>query len=152
LTFDVAGPTSGSGSISGSGALAKLGSGNLLLSASNSYSGSTAVTGGRLTLLNSSALGNTSSTLISGATLGVQNNITIAKPITLTGTLDNASGTNFFTGSISLGLSNTVVTVGTNSALTLSNALTGTGGLMKNGPGTLTLAGASANSYSSPTY
>src|SRR5205823_914298 len=41
--------------------------------------------------------------------------------------------------------------VETNTALTLSNALSGVGGLVKNGPGVLTVAGSSPNTYASAT-
>jgi autotransporter-associated beta strand protein len=72
-------------------------------------------------------------------------------------TLDTAitnspvAGTNTLNCSIALTLTNTAMSVGTNSALALSGALTGTGGLAKIGIGQLTLSGTNENTYSGPT-
>ena len=68
LTLDGTNTTTINGSISGTGALTKIGSGTAVLSASNSFSGTTSVNEGTLQLLNAT-LTNSSVSVASGATL-----------------------------------------------------------------------------------
>ncbi|MBJ7259134.1 MAG: autotransporter-associated beta strand repeat-containing protein [Chthoniobacterales bacterium] len=96
VTVDAAGVTSGSVSVGGSDAtslssgsmsgtsLAKTGSGNLVLSASNSFSGGSSVTGGTLTLSHNKAIGaaalsadGATLAVVSSAVTVVSNNVTI---------------------------------------------------------------------------
>lgn len=108
------------GVVAGSGALDKSGSGALLLSQANSFSGGTTLRAGTLSLGNAQALGTGTlrvagaSALGSSSALSVANNVQLDAQLTLPGTQD----------------------------LTLSGVLSGNGGLLKQGSGSLTLAGA----------
>jgi outer membrane autotransporter protein len=66
LTIAETGNATYSGAITGSGALKKTGSGTLMVSGSNSYTGETTLSGGTLQLLHANALGNGSLYLSSG--------------------------------------------------------------------------------------
>ncbi len=120
-----------SGVISGTSSLTKIGSGTLILTNTNTYSGTTTLRTGTLTVGNSSALG--------------------------TGTLNMRSGTTLRAGAPGLTLANSMILGGTETLDTNGNALTlsgvvsdsGTGSLTKIGAGTLTLS--NANTYSGGT-
>ncbi|MGA2442437.1 MAG: autotransporter-associated beta strand repeat-containing protein, partial [Tepidisphaeraceae bacterium] len=104
---------SGTGTIAGSGTLTKSGTGTLILNTANTYTGATAVNAGALNIQNGGALAGTSSvTVASGAALQLQGNIstTTAVGLTLNGTgtatngaLENVSGSNTYSGLITLG-------------------------------------------------
>ncbi len=118
------------GSISGTGGITKLGAETLVLSGDNTYSGTTTVNAGTLLLRHSDALGATTAgtTVTGGATLQLENNIAVgAEALALDGALRNTSGANTYGGAIS---GSGTVTVEA---------------------GTLTLNGASANSYTGTT-
>lgn len=81
--------------LTGTGNIAKTGAGTTLLSGTNNYSGTTSITGGRLTATNGSSFG-TSAVTLDGATInfGETANVTLANAITLGaggGTLQSAS-------------------------------------------------------------
>ncbi len=114
--------TSVSGIISGSGSLIKQGNGVLTLAGDNSYSGTTTVSAGTLSIGGDANLG-TGDLTLAGSTLD----------ITGTTTVDNAIA---FTGNSTIDNSN---------AVTLSGAISGAYDLTKTGAGTLTLSG--SNSY-----
>ncbi|GGF61427.1 hypothetical protein GCM10007301_21480 [Azorhizobium oxalatiphilum] len=163
----------------GLGRLTKDGSGTLILSGASTYNGTTLITAGVVNIRNSTALGTTQAgtTLSSGAALEIQDGIVVAgEALTLNGTgianggaLRNVSGSTEWGGSITLAsasrinsdadfLSLTGAITGTNTDLTVGGAgnttlyggLTlGTGGLTKDGSGTLVLLG--TNSYSGTT-
>lgn len=149
-----------SGIISGTGALIKAGSsGNITLSGANTYTGSTTVSAGRLTISNASALGTTAgdTTVASGATLSLTGGISIAENLTLSGTGNKnpgtpypgallSSGSNTVSGTVAMAANTTVSTTGD---LTLSGVLSGGFALTKSGTGTLTLSG--ANTYTGAT-
>ncbi|WP_395753590.1 autotransporter-associated beta strand repeat-containing protein [Prosthecobacter sp.] len=116
--------------ISGSGAVQKSGSGTLILSGANTYTGATTVSTGVLNIQNASALGTTAggTSVASGAALQIQGSITTgAEALTLNGTgissdgaLRNISGTNTYAGLVTLGSATRINSdAGT---LTLSNA------------------------------
>ncbi len=92
-------------------------------------------------------------TVFDGITLSGLNYVLNGNPFALNGAITNSptAGTNKINCSIALTLTNTAVSVGTNSALELSGALSGSGGLAKVGIGQLTLSGTSENTYSGPT-
>src|SRR5215813_11579215 len=115
--------TAFSGTISGSGGLVKVGEGTLTLSGNNSYTGGTLLNEGTLAVGSSTALGTGTLTLADGTTLqAAADGLALASAMRLLGdtTVDTQSNT-----------------------LTLSGSISGTGGLDKIGPGTLTLTGAS---------
>lgn len=177
LTVDGAGDTTISGSVGlGSGGITKNGAGSLVLSASNSYTGSTAVNAGVLNIQNSRALGATNSgtTVASGAALELQGNISVTnEALALSGTgignngaLRNLSGSNTWTGPTTLATnseiqtdagrltvsgsvtsSNRSLTVDGSGNTTLSGPIAlGAGNLTKTGSGTLTISGSNSSS------
>lgn len=124
------------GAISGSGGLTKSGLGRLTLSASNAYAGATAITSGTLLLGNAAAIPSASIiTVASGAVLDLG-----AFSATLNG-LQGQGSVAIGTGTLTLGADG--------GTATFSGTLAGTGGVMKAGSGTITLA--AANTYSGAT-
>ncbi|TDF82603.1 autotransporter domain-containing protein [Pseudomonas sp. H9] len=110
------------GQIGGSGKLEKAGAGTLVLAGNNLYTGGTALNAGTLTVRSNMALGS--------------------------GLLNLASGTTLRTDTANVQLNNGVVLSGASSivadsgtTLTLNSVLTGVGGLVKLGAGTLVLNG-----------
>ena len=173
-----------SGPISGAGGIAKYSSGELSLTASNSYGGTNILYNGLVNVQNASALGstNTGTWVLGTATLEIAGNINIgAEPLSLNspgfnneGAICNEWGNNSYAGVITLegasrintdggiltvigNISNSLagawdLTVGGAGNVILSNVVaTGTGGLTKDGAGTLTLKGGSANLFSGNT-
>src|SRR5262245_6703753 len=131
-TFDTNGSNATlAGTISGAGGLTKTGAGTLTLSGASSYSGATAVNAGTLQAGAANTFApNSAFTVASGATLNLASfNQTI-------GSLAGA-------GSVTLG-SATLTTGNDNTSTTFSGAISGTGGLVKQGTGALTLTGASS--------
>jgi autotransporter-associated beta strand protein len=126
----------------GTGSLTKLGTGSLILATANSYSGGTTLSEGFLRLDNASAAG-------SGSITQATNNSTIQ--INTTGTV--ANGMSIFnirsmqtvTLSGNKTLNNATYTVDAGTTTTESGNLSGTGGITKQGTGTLIVAG--NNSY-----
>ena len=154
----------------------KSGSGTLVLSGNNTYSGPTSVNAGTLVLANNNALGaqGTWNHLVStGATLALQGGITVNQGgfningtgVNNGGAIRNLSGNNTLGGQIALGSaaslasdSGTLTFTGdmiASSPLTFTGAgdMTASGAIngntiTKSGTGTLTFSGASANSFS----
>lgn len=132
LTMDSgAGLWTNTGVISGNGAVLKAGSGTLLLSASNSFSGGTFLNAGTLVLGNSNALSTGTLTVTSSSTL-LYTNVSFSNPIVISGgsttlTMDSGAG------------------IWTNSSVISSN-----GAILKAGSGTLFLS--TSNSYSGGTF
>jgi fibronectin-binding autotransporter adhesin len=142
-----------SGLIDGSGALSKTGSGTLVFSGANSYTGLTTVSAGVLNIQNATGLGTTASgtTVSSGATLQLQGGITVgAEALTVSGTgasgqngaLVNTGGTNNYGGLLTLGAATTISS--DSGTLNLTNAGTITGATFG-----LTLTGSGNGSVSS---
>ncbi|MCX6847377.1 MAG: autotransporter-associated beta strand repeat-containing protein, partial [Verrucomicrobia bacterium] len=135
----------------------KSGTGTWTLSGANTYALQTLVNAGILNIRNSSALGavitsetvpsaaNAGTVVASGATLQLQNNISVgAEALTLSGTgaagqngaLVNVSGTNSYAGALTLGTANVAISSDSGSlALTSTTAIVG-------GTRALTLTGA----------
>jgi autotransporter-associated beta strand protein len=147
--------TTFSGVISGSGSIAKVGSGRLLLSGINSYTGTTTITTGTLEITNASGLGTTDggTTVASGTTLDLQGVAVGAEAIILNGgTLKTGVGTSSLSGNVQLGANSTFDVSGTQ--LTLSGVISDGGansrfGFTKISSGELVLQG--ANTYSGAT-
>ncbi|MGG4776011.1 autotransporter domain-containing protein [Paenalcaligenes sp. Me52] len=113
--------------MTGSSSVEKLEAGTLILSGNNSYSGGTALRGGSLLVGHSNALGQGTLTTYNGTTLGATGNQTVHNQVDLNGAL----------------------TITGNDSLTLGGRIAGTGSLVKQGTGTLTLNG--NNTYSNGT-
>ncbi len=111
--------------IGGTGKLEKTGAGTLILAGDNLYSGGTTLTTGTLIVRRDTALGGGALTLGSGTTLRSDtSDVTLSNNVTLGGA------------------SNVVVDSGIN--LNLAGALSGAGGLVKIGAGSLALSGGNA--------
>jgi len=147
LVFNRSGNSTYSDTISGTGNFTKAGSGILNLNGTQTYTGTTTISGGTLGLVGS--LASTSVAISSGATLLNQNSgLSADSSIVNAGTFTiNASET---VGSLS-GSGNTVL----NAALTtgdlgtadeISGNITGNASLTKTGTGNLTLTGSATNS------
>src|SRR5439155_9976667 len=127
--------------------LTKVGEGALLLGGSNTYSGPTIVYIGTLIAPKANSLGAAGggTTVSNIATLQIGGNITnVESSITLFGSLNDTSGTNAFSGTITLGSTNTAIDVTSSAQLTLSGAVVGSGGLLKTNFGILQFAGSNA--------
>jgi autotransporter-associated beta strand protein len=147
LTTGDAGDDTIAGVISGGSTLTKQGNGVLTLSASNTYTGATTVSAGKLTVSNNTALGtaDAGTTVDAGATLELSNiNYSTAEALALSGTL-GATGTSTYAGVTNIAASS-VITVATSATLNMSAGLTGAEALEKTGAGVLTLS--AANTYS----
>ncbi len=126
-----------------SGTLNKEGAGTWTLSGANTYTGSTAVTGGGLIITNATGLGTTAggTTVSSGATLDLQGVTVGAETLTLNGgTLATTTGTSSLSGAVTLGADSTINVAGSASELTISGLVTGARALTKSGTGKLTMS------------
>jgi autotransporter-associated beta strand protein len=148
-----------SGIISGAGGLTvnTSGSGTLILTNANTYTGATIIKGGIVVVQNRTALGSAlgGTVVSSGATLQVQGGLTIAEPITLngvgaastTGALESVAGTNTWTGTVSLaGASTIAIDAG---QLTIGGIISGKGSLTEAGAGSLIVS--ALNTYTGGT-
>jgi fibronectin-binding autotransporter adhesin len=155
LTLDLAtGAATQSGVLSGSGNLVKSGAGNLTLSATNTYSGATAISAGTLTISSLAALGGSSGaiSIATGGTLtGGASNLSFNRAVTIDGPGSALATTGYFefgnsdTGSLAItngGALSATASVGFGVAF--ANASTGTGSVTGTGStlttGTLILA------------
>ena len=126
---------------SASGSLSKVGAGTLTLTASNSYSGPTAVSGGTLDLSNQYALQNSTLTLSGGS--AVFDSSVGGNAFTLGG-LAGTAGSNLVLQNNPATPAPIALTVGGNNATTAFAAnLGGSGSLIKVGTGALALSGTS---------
>ena len=122
-----------SGAVSGTGGITKLGSGELILSASNRYTGGTNLADGTLVVANSAALGPSGSLVFSG------------------GTLQYSGISTDFSSRVSPVAANQAVAINTGGeVVSFASAISGSGSLVKLGAGELILAGSDA--YTGGTY
>lgn len=148
------------GLIKGSGSLVQEGAGTVTLSQANTYTGSTTIQSGTISLTTAKGIQNSSSlTVDSGATFNISGVVVTAaeSPTTFnlngTGVGGNGAltgnGTASYAGAITLA-TNSTIAVASGNTLTLSGAIGGSGSLTMAGPGTLALTGTN-NSYSGGT-
>ena len=143
-----------SGNITGTGGVSLGGGGSITLSAVNSYSGTTLLTGGTLNL-NAKALGTNTFTISGVSTL----DNTSGASVTLYDCPQNWNANFIFTGSTNLNLGAGAVTMNSNRTVTVSNSLLTVGGtiagvgfgLTKAGEGELLLGAPTTNSYTGGT-
>ena len=135
-----------SGVISGTGALTQNATGTLTLSGANTYSGGTMLNTGTLVIGHAAAAGSGTITQASGSSLlKIDTTGTIANNMSVSNVLASQSAT--LSGAITV--NNATWDVETGDTLTISGGVGGTGGVTKNGTGTLILSG--SNSYASAT-
>lgn len=108
--------------LGGSGLLTKVDNGTLVLNGTNTYTGGTRLIGGTLVVGNDAALGSGSLTVQDGTVLDSNTSVNLGNSVVLNGELSLAGSQD----------------------LTLSGALSGTGSLIKQGTGTVDLAGSNA--------
>jgi autotransporter-associated beta strand protein len=128
--------------------LRKGGAGRATFAASNNYSGPTRIDGGTLRLTNFAAVGPTSSyTVNPTSTLDLAGPaLVINVPMTLSGATVNASENAWLTGAMTLA-GNTVFSTAAAKTLLLQGTIGGPATFTKSGPGDLTFAGTSANTF-----
>lgn len=161
------------------GGLTKLGTGSLILSGANTFTGPVDVQAGEIQIGNATALGTTNSgtTVAAGAQLAIYSSLTVQEPLTLNGAgpsggaiRQGGNSTVTFGGPMTLGsdatiridggctvtVTNLVDTAGhvltwlcDNTAGAISGEITGAGGFSKISSGTVTLSG--ANTYNGAT-
>ena len=168
------------GVVSGGGNLVKDGYNTMTLTGPNTYTGSTTISNGVLNIQNNTALGTTggATTVKSGGELQVQNSITTAEALTLSGTgvtaggaLRNVQDNNTVSGAVTLAANSRInsdggtltlsggitgggnsLTVGGAGSITISSGVSlGAGNFVKDGSGVTTLSGSSANSWTGTT-
>jgi autotransporter-associated beta strand protein len=125
-----------SGAISGTGSLTKSGAGTLTLSGTNTYTGTT-ISAGTLKVSGGSAIADTGAVGladVAGAVFELSNSETI-------GSLSGGGGSG---GNVNLNAN--TLTVGDATSTTYSGVISGTGALMKQGSGALTLSGTNTHS------
>ncbi|MBM3860783.1 MAG: PEP-CTERM sorting domain-containing protein [Verrucomicrobia bacterium] len=151
------------GVVSGDYNLIKTGSGALILSNANTYTGNTTINAGLIRAANNDALGASGTITLngSGAKLELADGITISQPLIISNTgndktlrLQNGATTGAYAGDITInetGTDNFDVTVFSGGTLTISGLIggTGTAGLTKGEAGTLILT--ATNTYTGRT-
>lgn len=128
LIFNRSGDYSYGGNISGSGSLLKYDGGSMTLSGFNTYTGSTTIRSGSLVLARSGAL--SASTAV---TVGYEATLDLGGFDQTIGSLAGSSR-----ATVKLG-SGTLTVGGSNTSTTFNGGISGSGGLIKEGTGTLTL-------------
>ena len=130
------------GAISGTGGLTKMGTDTMTLSGTNTYSGTTNINAGILSVSGGNALDDASAVVlmdVAGAALNLVSNESI-------GSLASATGING--GNVTLG-ANTLTAGGNGDNTTFAGAISGTGGFTKAGGGLMFLSG--TNTYTGAT-
>jgi autotransporter-associated beta strand protein len=134
-------------SAASSGGLEKLGAGTLTLSGNNAYTGGTLISAGTLRLNNASAAGTGTITQSSGSALQINTGGTVANAMDFY----NLQTLQTVTLSGQKTLRNATYDIASDTTTTESGALTGPGGITKQGLGTLVLAGSTNNTFAGAT-
>ncbi len=137
IIFDETGSYSQIGTVSGSGALVKRGIGTLVLGSANSFTGTTTIEAGTLSLSSTGALDSSSAIALTGAS-AVLNAAGLNADGLVLNNLSGVAGSRVLLSSKSTTLANSANTI---FAGTLGGTPTSTGALTKSGAGTLTLTG-----------
>ncbi|WP_144637440.1 autotransporter-associated beta strand repeat-containing protein [Bordetella genomosp. 13] len=140
LTLGNAGNQAFGGVIGGTGGLVKQGTGTMTLTGANTYTGTTEIKAGTLALGAGGSLASGGGVNLSGT--GAAFDIANSGANQTLGSLNGVAGTTVALGAHTL-------TVGNAAAQAYAGTISGTGGLVKQGTGTLTLAG--ANTYTGGT-
>ncbi|GAB3781118.1 autotransporter-associated beta strand repeat-containing protein [Dyella agri] len=140
LTFGDSTNTTFAGTIDGTGGIVKQGSGVATLSGANIYTGGTAINAGTLALSAGGSLASTGAVSLTAAGSGFD--ISSAGANQTIGALSGVAGSQVVLGTNTL-------TLGDASNTTFAGTIDGTGGIVKQGPGTLTLSG--TNTYTGGT-
>jgi autotransporter-associated beta strand protein len=134
------------GLLSGNGSMVKAGSGTLTLSGNNTYTGGTTLSTGTLVIGNAAAAGTGTITQSTGSSLlKIDTTGTIANNMSVYNVLASQSAT--LSGAITVNNADWEVDPG--DTLTISGAVSGSGGVTKTGDGTLALTG--NNTYTGAT-
>jgi autotransporter-associated beta strand protein len=177
LSFNRSDTLTFGGVISGTGQLIKLGPGTLILTGSNAHTGNTTISGGTLQIGNGGTSGSVQGNILNNSTLTFNrsNMLTFSGVISGTGQLIKLgagtlilTGSNTYTGGTTISdgilqignggtsgsvqgniLNNSTLTFNRSGNVTFSGVISGTGQLIKLGPGTLILTG--ANTYTGGT-
>jgi autotransporter-associated beta strand protein len=156
IFFDLQAP------VAGSGTLTKIGTGTMRLGHAGTYTGLTTVNAGTLDAWNAQSLGSTvgATRVNSGGTLLIYGDTTYTgETLYLNGTGAPGygalfiwyDGVNSWTGPVSLESNCTIQLYDAGINYTFSGIINGSGGLTKYGPGTMTMGGTDANTYSGTT-
>ncbi|MBI5689058.1 MAG: autotransporter-associated beta strand repeat-containing protein [Verrucomicrobia bacterium] len=141
LTFGGGGNTTVSGAIGGNvGNLVKTGSGTLALTATNSYTGTTTINAGTVSINSDRSLGAVPGSVISNEVVLDGGALAATANLTLSGNRG-----------ITIGAGGGALDVATGATLTYPGVLDGSGSLTKTGGGILSLTGGAANTLSGPT-
>jgi fibronectin-binding autotransporter adhesin len=155
--------------VSGSGALQQNGSGTLILTGTNIYTGGTTINAGTLQIGDGGTTGSIVGDIVNNSVLAINRTDALTLPgdisgtgalqqngsgtLILTGTNLYTGGTTISAGTLQLGnggtagsiigdvVNNSVLAVNRSDALTLPGVISGTGALQQNGAGTLILTG-----------
>jgi len=131
------------GSVSGTGGFSKNGSGTLIVSGNNNYSGPVTVSTGTLQVGSATALGSVAdaTTVQSGATLDLAGFSSAESIVLAGGTLQSSTGTGGSISSAVLISGGGTVDVPAGSAFALSGGVNGSGGFVKTSGGLMELGG-----------
>jgi outer membrane autotransporter protein len=177
LAFDRSDSVTFGGTISGTGSVTQIGTGSTILTGTNTYSGGTTISAGTLQLGNGGTAGSIAGNVIDNGALAFdrRDSVTFAGAISGTGSVTQIgagttilTGNNTYTGGTTIGagtlqlgnggttgsiagnvIDNGVLAFNRVDSVTFGGVISGTGSLVKQGAGTLTLPG--ANTYTGTT-
>jgi autotransporter-associated beta strand protein len=173
LTFGDSTDATFSGSITGAGSVTKAGSGTTILSGSNTYLGGTTLSSGTLQIGDGGTMGSITGDVVNNATLAFNRSDAVGFSgaisgtgglvqagsgiLSLTGSNTYSGGTTLSSGTLQVGtggttgsitgdvVNNATLAFNRSDAVGFSGAISGTGGLVQAGSGTLTLSGTASH-------